>query len=89
MLIAKSGVPVVPIRIFGSHGIFPPGASRPSLCGKVQIVIGRPLHLDLSSGTGKSDYQAIADQVMEAIAALTIPGKSSERDTGNVRASFA
>ena len=74
LFIAKSEVPVLPMRIFGSRECFPRGACFP-----------RPSHVTLSVGdlwrpdlpsygkTGKELYQALADEVMQRIGDLPKP----------------
>ena len=70
MLVAKSGVPVQPVRIFGAYDSWPKGGSyRPH---RIQVVVGDPVKFnpaDLQARSRES-YQRIADQLMEAIAAL-------------------
>ncbi len=76
MLIGKSRAPVIPMRIFGSHEIFPRGSRFPRLHGKIHLVVGRPLRFSEEelSAKGKQASQHLADRVMEEIAKLRIPG---------------
>lgn len=75
LIACKTGVPVVPCRIFNSHlalgraGGFRPGTS-------VDIVFGRPLtSLDYDhKSDGKERYQRASERIMAAIARLTPPG---------------
>ncbi len=71
LIVAKSGVPVIPGYISGAGRVWPKGARflRPK---KIKIIYGPPLDLaDRAGGPPeKSDFQAISDRVMEEIAAL-------------------
>ncbi len=79
MIVARSGAPVVPMRIHGTRDAMPRGVwlPRPK---KVTIIFGepfRPSQLDnLSALRGdalKTAYQAIGDEVMTRIAQLEPP----------------
>lgn len=72
MLVARSGVPVQPVRIFGAHESWPKGGKfRPH---RIQVVIGDPVKFDPGDLKEKSReaYQRIADQLMRAIAELKV-----------------
>jgi len=71
LIIAKSLVPVVPMRIFGAYEAFPTGAKRPKR-HPITIVVGEPIiftEADLA-GSGRDLYQRLSDRVMDAIAAI-------------------
>jgi 1-acyl-sn-glycerol-3-phosphate acyltransferase len=68
LLAAKSGLPVLPVRLFGSHESFPRGAKFPRP-HPLRVVIGQPYQPTLTPGR-KPDYQAIADEMMAKIAEL-------------------
>jgi 1-acyl-sn-glycerol-3-phosphate acyltransferase len=74
LLIAKTGAPVVPMRIFGAHEVWPiHGKLR--LSGKITIVVGEPIHFspaDFVEG-GKDLYVRVSQRVMDAIGALQLP----------------
>jgi 1-acyl-sn-glycerol-3-phosphate acyltransferase len=74
LVIAKTRAPVVPMRIFGAHEVWPiHGKLR--LRGKITIVVGEPIHfsdVDLA-GHGKDLYQRLSQRVMDAIAAIQLP----------------
>ncbi len=78
-ILSKANVPVVPLRIFGAYEAWPKGASRPRR-GRITVVAGPPV--DFSSLpaelTGRARHQAMADKVMEALAAirLDVPQRS-------------
>jgi 1-acyl-sn-glycerol-3-phosphate acyltransferase len=73
LIVAKAGVPVIPMRLYGTrealprHAMFP----RPS---QITLVVGEPWHYDPSRyhATGKELYRAISNDLMAQIAALTI-----------------
>jgi 1-acyl-sn-glycerol-3-phosphate acyltransferase len=70
MLIAKSGVPVQPVRLFGTYEAMPKG--RGLRRHPVTAVVGDPIVFTKEELKVKSReaYQAIADRVMKAIADL-------------------
>jgi len=72
-VIAKTGAPVLPMRIFGAYDAFPKNSKRLHFT-QITVVIGEPLVFDpndLASAT-RETYQMLSDRVMEAIAALKI-----------------
>jgi 1-acyl-sn-glycerol-3-phosphate acyltransferase len=72
-IIAKSMVPVVPMRIFGAFDAFPRTAKFPKP-GKITIVIGEPMHFTKADATGGTPaYQQISERLMARIAALENP----------------
>jgi 1-acyl-sn-glycerol-3-phosphate acyltransferase len=71
-IVAKAGVPVIPMRIFGAHKALPRGGSifHPS---EITVVAGPTWHFDplkYPHLEGKELYQRISDELMEQIAAL-------------------
>jgi 1-acyl-sn-glycerol-3-phosphate acyltransferase len=76
LVIAKTGAPVLPMRIFGSHEAFPKGTKKINL-HPITVVIGHPIHFaptELQPAT-RDTYQALGDRVMTAIAALELPDR--------------
>lgn len=73
LVVAKTRVPVVPMRIFGACEALPRGAKGIRL-RPVTIVVGEPLHFTDADfeGDARTAYQRVSDRVMEAIAALTL-----------------
>jgi len=72
-VIAKTRVPVLPMRIFGAREALPRGSGRFRL-RPITIVIGEPIRFteaDLQPG-GKELYGRLSERVMEAIAALRL-----------------
>lgn len=74
LVIAKTGAPVLPMRIFGAYEAFPKNAHRfqPS---QITVVIGEPIHFTAEeiSNTSRETYQVLSNRVMEAIGALKLP----------------
>ncbi len=71
LIIAKTLVPVVPMRIFGAYEAYPMGAKFPKPA-KITIVVGEPLiftEADLT-GEGRELYQRLSERVMARIAAI-------------------
>jgi 1-acyl-sn-glycerol-3-phosphate acyltransferase len=71
-LVAKAGVPVVPVYVQGSHRSYPKGARwiKPS---KIVVHCGKPIlpaELDMKDEKGRSDYDAISRLIMSRIAEL-------------------
>jgi len=69
-LIARAGVPVVPVYVDGSRAAFPKsGSMKPGT--RIDVFIGKPiLPEDFLSGKdyGKKDYEAVTNMIMERIA---------------------
>ena len=80
LVIAKTRAPVVPMRIFGAHNVWPiHGKLRFS--GKITIVVGEPIYfsdVDLE-GEGKDLYSRLSQRVMDAIATLELPESAVAR----------
>ena len=72
MLVAKSGVPVQPVRIFGAYESWPKGGKHNP--HPIRVVIGDPVDFDPEDLRSKSreSYQRIADQLMASIEALSL-----------------
>ena len=71
LLIAKAGVPIVPVRIFGAFEALPRHKAFPTP-HPITVVFGEPWIFDPANfkSTGKELYQEIANHVMERIADL-------------------
>ncbi|MDW8311075.1 MAG: lysophospholipid acyltransferase family protein [Verrucomicrobiales bacterium] len=80
LVVVKSGAPVVPVRVFGTHEALPRGRSRLRF-HRLSVVFGAPMDfaaLRAEAETApkarqKEIYQEIADEIMAAIARLTPP----------------
>ena len=75
MMACKTGVPVVPTRIFGSYEIWGRQRKVPALTGSVKVVFGSPLMpQEIDPGEFAEDrYQVAANRIMAAIAAIQPP----------------
>ncbi len=67
MIVAKTGAPVVPVKISGSHEAFPRGSWCPRL-GPVTVSIGKALSFDLLESEGRDFYQKASDRILDAVA---------------------
>lgn len=72
MLVAKTGAPVVPMRVFGSFEALPPGGNRFRRV-PVTVVVGAPLRFPPVEGADRDAYKKISDRIMDAIAGLKRP----------------
>ena len=77
LIIAKTLVPVVPMRVFGAYEAMPPGSSRVRM-RPITVKIDRPLtfttdDLKGTSGEARDVYQALSERVMTAITAIQLP----------------
>lgn len=74
LVIAKTGVPVQPLRIFGAHEAMPRGATLPHP-GQIKIVVGEPVAFteEERATKGKDGYLRLSEKTMRAIAALELP----------------
>lgn len=77
LIIAKTLVPVVPMRIFGAFEAYKRGSKFPKP-HPITIVVGEPLRFNKADleGGGRDLYQRLSDKVMAAIASLELPQKS-------------
>jgi 1-acyl-sn-glycerol-3-phosphate acyltransferase len=75
LMACKSGVPVVPCRVYGSFGAFGKGSSIPRLGTAVTIVFGPPIPASDydDPAAGKARYELAAQRIMDRIAALPEP----------------
>ncbi len=73
LIVAKSGVPVIPVRLIGTHAALPRNGKviHPT---EVTLVCGKPWQCDPSQYgcEGKELYQCISDDIMKQIAALQL-----------------
>ena len=64
LIAARSGCPVLPVRILGTHDILPPGARRPHR-GRVEVRFGAPLSID--PGEDPRDFVARLETAVRAL----------------------
>jgi len=72
MIVAKTGAPVVPVRIFGSYEVYNRNQRRPK-GGKVIVKIGQPIRFpaaECRSQEPRDAYQTDSETIMTAISAL-------------------
>ncbi len=77
LIIAKTMVPVVPMRVFGAYEAMPPGSSRVR-AHPITVKIGAPLvftadDLQNAKTEARDVYQALSERVMAAIATIHLP----------------
>ena len=75
LMACKTGVPVVPCRVYGSFAAFGKGDKLPHFGSPITIVFGRPLTAaDYDDPTaGKERYQIASERIFARIAALPEP----------------
>jgi 1-acyl-sn-glycerol-3-phosphate acyltransferase len=73
MIIAKTLVPVVPMRIFGSFKAWPKGGRITP--HSVTVVVGKPIRFSKEEigGNNRESYQRISESVLGTIAAIRKP----------------
>lgn len=70
MLVARAGVPVLPVAIIGSRGFF----------GKVSVIIGKPIVFNRESSDGvarkadRKEYSEMSIKIMDSISGLIKAG---------------
>lgn len=71
LVIAKTLAPVVPMRIFGAHEVWPIGGKL-RFRGRITIVVGDPVYFSQAdvAGGGKELYGRLSQRVVDAIAAI-------------------
>jgi 1-acyl-sn-glycerol-3-phosphate acyltransferase len=67
MLVAKTGAPVVPVRITGSYDAFPRGTPWPRRF-PVTVSIGPAVQFEGADPNDRSFYQKASDRIMDAVA---------------------
>ena len=72
MIAAKTGAPVIPARISGSHEALPRGGSMPRRA-RVTVTVGKPIRPESSNRSGREDYARIAEGILTSIRQIQIP----------------
>jgi 1-acyl-sn-glycerol-3-phosphate acyltransferase len=70
LVVAKTGAPVVPVRIFGSYEAFPRGSRRIKR-SSTEVRIGKPLYFINTTQQGREDYRQISLSIMKAISEVS------------------
>jgi 1-acyl-sn-glycerol-3-phosphate acyltransferase len=75
LMACKTGVPVVPCRVYGSFDAFGKGKSVPRFGTSIDVVFGPPISAAEydDPSAGKARYELAAQRIMERIAALPQP----------------
>ena len=75
LMACKTGVPVVPCRVYGSFAAYGKGAKIPRFGTPVTIVFGPPIPASDydDPSAGKARYETAAQRIMDHIAALPEP----------------
>jgi len=73
LVIAKTGAPVLPMRIFGAYEAFPKNA-KGLRSTHITVVLGEPIYFSRAEveNPSRENYQILSNRVMDAIAALKI-----------------
>jgi 1-acyl-sn-glycerol-3-phosphate acyltransferase len=69
MIVAKTGAPVVPVRISGSFAAFPRGKSTPRSI-PVDVSIGEAIRFESFEDVDRSFYQKASDHILDVVACL-------------------
>ena len=81
VLALRTGAPIVPLGIAGTHGVWPRGQKVPHPGGRVTVRVGRPFRPadELPEGTDRRTAKGLATKlIMERIAAL-LPAVAARR----------
>lgn len=75
LMACKSGVPVVPCRVYGSYAAFGKGMAIPRFGSPVTVVFGPPIPASDydDPSVGKARYEVAAERIMARIAAIAEP----------------
>jgi 1-acyl-sn-glycerol-3-phosphate acyltransferase len=75
LMACKTGVPVVPCRVYGSFQAFGKGSAIPRFGSSVSVVFGPPIAASDydDPSAGKARYELAAQRIMDRIAALPAP----------------
>jgi 1-acyl-sn-glycerol-3-phosphate acyltransferase len=65
-LALAAGCPVVPVVVFGTRDLQPPGQRRPKLTGRVRVVYGKPLEFSRYEGKERDKFalRNVTDEIM-------------------------
>ncbi len=74
LVAAKAGVPILPVRIFGSYEVLPRGQDGEKVKFRrhpLRVAIGQPYLPDFASIKGKEGYDALSREMMAKIAEIS------------------
>ena len=74
MLAFKAGVPMLPIAVSGTKGVF----------GKIKVHVGSPVICHSAGKASKEDLEKASDTIMEQVAALIVENKSNEKSAYDI-----
>ncbi|HEU5393203.1 MAG TPA: lysophospholipid acyltransferase family protein, partial [Candidatus Methylomirabilis sp.] len=77
MLALRSGCPVVPVYHEGTAAVLPRGRWLPRPAA-IRVWIGPPVVIRSPLGEGRAPYEALSQQIMEAIARLQAGAQQAE-----------
>ncbi|MDA1203112.1 MAG: lysophospholipid acyltransferase family protein [Verrucomicrobia bacterium] len=69
MIVAKTGAPVVPVRVSGSFEALPRHRRVPR-CAQIEVTAGRAMYFPLTKLPNRGFYDTVSNEVMDAIGAL-------------------
>jgi 1-acyl-sn-glycerol-3-phosphate acyltransferase len=74
LIVNKTQVPILPMKIFGTYEALPPSASFPRR-SKIRLVVGQPIPFDpqWSEHADRAGYEKITAKVMQEITQLELP----------------
>jgi 1-acyl-sn-glycerol-3-phosphate acyltransferase len=78
MIAAKTGAPIVPVRLFGSFDALPKDRKRPRRAS-VTVVIGRPIYFTGSETPHRNDYKEMSLAVLSLVASLCVSGSAQRQ----------
>jgi len=76
LVVAKTGAPVVPVRVSGSFEAFPRERGFPRRV-PINVIIGKVLRFDEIVVDGRDAYQKTSDRIMDAVAQLSLRERTS------------
>jgi 1-acyl-sn-glycerol-3-phosphate acyltransferase len=78
MIAAKTGAPVVPVRLFGSFEALPRDRRKISFA-RIAAVVGRPMVPAVRKTESRNDYQVTSNRIAAAISKLSATNDSGTR----------
>ena len=69
MIVAKTGAPVVPVRVRGSFEAFSQDRKIPR-CAQIEVTAGKAMYFPLTGVPNRGYYDMVSNEVMDSIEAL-------------------